>query len=81
MVASTRSVLQHGEMSRDADLELRLDQIESTQALHRVVAEYAHGADKRDLGRFLATFHADGVWDVGVARFVGHDQIRAAIEH
>ncbi|MEG3614098.1 nuclear transport factor 2 family protein [Isoptericola haloaureus] len=68
-------------MRPDDDLEERLDRLESTQALYRVVAEYAHGADNRDLSRFLATFHPDATWDVGVARFVGHDQIRAAIEH
>ncbi|GAA4730421.1 hypothetical protein GCM10023216_22690 [Isoptericola chiayiensis] len=67
-------------MCRDDDVEARLDRLESTYALQRIVAEYAHGADKRDPERFLAAFHTDGVWDVGVARFVGHDEIRAAIE-
>lgn len=61
-------------------LEDRLLRLEGLQEVHRLIAEYSHGADKRDLERFLAVWHADAVWDVGVARFTGKDEISMAIQ-
>ena len=65
----------------DGDIESRLQQVEAHLAIHRLVAEYCHGADKRDLARFLAVWCADAVWDVGTRKFQGRGEIRAAIEH
>lgn len=45
-------------------LEERLDRIESELAIHRLAAEYCHGADKRDLDRFLAVWAPDAVWQI-----------------
>jgi ketosteroid isomerase-like protein len=45
-----------------SDLERRLDLIESELALHRLAAEYCHGADKRDLDRFLQVWTQDASW-------------------
>ncbi len=56
-----------------------LDHIASTQAIQRLCAEYCHGADKRQLDRFLAVWHPDAVWDVGTFRFTGHDEIADAV--
>ncbi|MFN3866175.1 MAG: nuclear transport factor 2 family protein [Demequina sp.] len=68
-------------MSTEADHLDRLDRLESIDALRRIVAQYAHAADKHDVDGFLSTFHSDAAWDVGSTRFVGHDQIRSAIEY
>jgi ketosteroid isomerase-like protein len=62
------------------DLAHRIAHVEAVLAIQQLAAEYAHGADRRDLARFLAVWHPDGVWDVGPARFVGREQIGAAIE-
>lgn len=59
--------------------EQRLDRLEGLHEIGRLVAEYSHGADKRDLARFLSVWHEDAVWDVGVARFTGVEEIAAAI--
>lgn len=61
-------------------LAARLERVEAELAIRRLVAEYAHGGDKRDLRRFLAAFHPDAVWDVGTARFTGHAEMADAIE-
>lgn len=58
----------------------RLLRLEAIAEIQRLAADYAHGADNRDLPRFLAVWHPEAVWDVGVARFVGPDEIAAAIE-
>jgi len=47
------------------DLDTRLDRIESELAIRRLAAEYCHGADKRDLDRFLAVWAPNAVWQVG----------------
>ena len=47
------------------DLDARLDRIESELAIRRLVAEHCHGADKRDLDRFLAVWASTAVWQVG----------------
>ena len=57
-----------------------LDRLLSVQAVERLGAEYCHGADKKQLDRFLAVWHPDAVWDVGTHEFTGHDQITEAIE-
>ena len=42
--------------------------------------DYCHGADERDLDRFLGVWHADATWDVGGPTFTGHAEIRWGIE-
>lgn len=58
----------------------RLDRLEAIAAIERLVAEYSHGADKQQLDRFLAVWHADAVWDVGTRKFTGLEEIRQAVE-
>lgn len=62
-----------------ADLVARLDRVESELAIRRLAADYAHGADKRQIDRFLSVWHDDGVWVAG-DEFSGHDAIRQAVE-
>jgi ketosteroid isomerase-like protein len=47
------------------DLETRVHRIESELAIRRLVAEYCHGADTRDLDRFIAVWAPAAVWQVG----------------
>lgn len=62
-------------------IEERLDIVESELALRRLVAEYCHGADKRDLARFLAVWTPDARWVLGDdVEMRGHDAIRAVVE-
>lgn len=56
-----------------------LDRLASTLEIQRLQAEYCHGADKKDLARFLAVWHEDAVWDVGSAVFEGSDRIAWAV--
>jgi len=67
-------------MDEAQTLEDRLLRLEGLQEVHRLIAEYSHGADKRELKRFLAVWHEDAVWDVGVARFTGIEEISTAIQ-
>ena len=67
-------------MTHTHDLETRLARLEGLQEVRRLVADYSHGADKRDLDLFLSVWHEDAVWDVGSARFTGRNQIGAAIQ-
>ncbi|WP_061962003.1 nuclear transport factor 2 family protein [Demequina flava] len=57
----------------------RLAALEAREEIREVIAAYSHGANKRDLTRFLGAFHPDGVWDVGSAAFAGHAETRQAI--
>jgi ketosteroid isomerase-like protein len=43
-------------------LAARLDRVESELAIRRLVYEYCHGADKRDLNRFAAIWDDAAVW-------------------
>jgi hypothetical protein len=61
-------------------LERRIDTLESRQAIARLVSEYAHGFDSRDVDRFIAIWHDDAVYDLAEVggRHEGLDAIRAA---
>lgn len=61
-------------------LQDRLLRLEGICEIERLVAEYSHGADKRDLRRFLAVWHEDALWDVGATVFRGRDEIAQAIQ-
>ena len=66
------------------DLETRIDRLESQFELHRLVSEYCHGVDKRDLNRFLDIWHEDAVWEIGppFGNFEGKDEVwRPLVEH
>jgi ketosteroid isomerase-like protein len=62
------------------DLATRLDRVESELAIRRLVYEYCHGADKRDLDRFAAIWDDEAVWAPDLDHpFVGIDTICAAV--
>jgi ketosteroid isomerase-like protein len=62
-------------------VEQRIDTLESRQAIARLVSEYAHGFDSRDIDRFMAIWHEDGVYDLAEfgGRREGLDAIREAV--
>ncbi|AHH18595.1 SnoaL-like domain-containing protein [Nocardia nova SH22a] len=61
-----------------ADLAIRLERIEATEAIRRVVHEFSHGFDRRELDRLLAVWHPEAVWLVAPGHEgVGHEGIRA----
>ena len=63
------------------EVERRLDRVESELAIHRLAAEYCHGADKRDLDRFLAVWAPTGVWRIDDdARFEGREAIARVVQ-
>lgn len=60
-------------------IEQRLDRIESRVAILELVAAYCHGADGRDEQLFRSVWHDDAVWQAAPHRFVGIDEIVAAV--
>lgn len=67
--------------SADSGLAARLEQVEAREAIRRVVHEFSHGFDKRDMERFLGIWHPDAVWLVAPGyEAAGHDGLRAVAE-
>lgn len=65
MRGSAQTVAAHPWESRPvSDIDERIDRLESESAIRRLVAEYCHGADKRDLDRFLSVWTPDAVWQM-----------------
>lgn len=58
----------------------RLDRLESRAEITRLVHEYCHGADTRDLRRFLGVWHPDARWESAGSSVTGVDAILEAIE-
>jgi gamma-hexachlorocyclohexane dehydrochlorinase len=69
-------------MLDEASLNRRLTRLESWAGVSRLIAEYCHGFDQRDIERFLRVWWPDAVWDVGLSfgRLVGRDAIRQLVE-
>jgi uncharacterized protein (TIGR02246 family) len=42
--------------------ESRIDELVAYEEIRRLVADYAHGVDKRDRDRFAAVWHEDAEW-------------------
>lgn len=68
-------------LSMDAGLDLRLRRIEACEAIRKLIATYALGADRRNDPAILGPlFSRDAVWELGgVARFTGRDAIAAGL--
>jgi uncharacterized protein (TIGR02246 family) len=63
------------------DVAARLDHLESLAALTRLVHDYCHAFDGRELDRFLALWHDDATWEMLPGTVLeGHDGIRSATE-
>jgi gamma-hexachlorocyclohexane dehydrochlorinase len=64
-----------------AELQARIDELESRSAIRDLASDYCHGFDKRDYGRFLAIWWPDCIWDIGppFGTFAGHEGIQRAI--
>jgi hypothetical protein len=61
--------------------EDRLDRIESELAIHRLASEYCHGADRRDLDRFLAVWAPTAVWQMSdEVRYEGLEAIASVVQ-
>ena len=59
----------------------RLERLEAETALHRLVYDYAIGADHRDLQRWRSVWTPDAVWQMGDDRsMVGIEDICAAVQ-
>ncbi|MEV8273151.1 nuclear transport factor 2 family protein [Microbacterium sp. NPDC077184] len=62
------------------DINLRVDRLESESSIRRLVAEYCHGADKRDIDRFLSVWTPDAVWQMSAdVSFRGKDAIERVV--
>ncbi len=63
------------------DIELRLRRIEACEAIRKLIATYAVGADRQNDPAILGPlFSADAEWLLdGVAHFVGRDAIAAGL--
>jgi ketosteroid isomerase-like protein len=47
------------------DLEAHVERLETERALTRLVYDYCHGIDRRDLERFLSVWDENATWDTG----------------
>ena len=67
-------------MIEAADIEHRLDCLESQSAIHNLVSNYCHGFDKRDWNRFRSIWWQDAIWEIGppFGTFENHDGIEHA---
>lgn len=65
-----------------ADIENRLDRLESRFAMLDLVSDYCIGFDKRDWERFIAIWWDDCRWEIGppFGNFEGHAGIRHAVK-
>lgn len=61
------------------NLLARLDQVESRQAIERLVANTCHGVDKHDEATFLGVWHDDGVWVRPQGNFQGKTELSRAL--
>lgn len=59
-------------------LVTRLDAIEDRFQIDRLVSDYCHGVDKRDVDRFMSIWHDDAEWLIGepFGDFAGAEAIR-----
>jgi hypothetical protein len=66
--------------TNDTDLARRLDVLEAHRAIERLVAEYCHGIDRREIERFVAIWHDDALYALGprIGDVRGREQIRRA---
>jgi hypothetical protein len=63
------------------DLQERLTRVESELEIRGLVAEYCHGADKRDLDRFRAVWTHDAVWRMNdEVKYDGIDAIARVVQ-
>jgi gamma-hexachlorocyclohexane dehydrochlorinase len=69
-------------ISAAQSVEERIDAIESRFAIDRLVSDYCHGCDKKDIDRFMSIWHEDAVWEIGppYGDFHGGERIRHAME-
>lgn len=65
-----------------ANLEQRLDHLESRFAMVDLTSDYCLGFDKRDFDRFLAIWWPDAVWEIGppFGNFEGHEGVTHAVK-
>lgn len=65
----------------EAEFELRLRRVEACEAIRKLIATYAIGADRRNDPAIMGPlFSADAVWElVGVAHLVGRGAIEAGL--
>src|SRR3569833_2459626 len=60
-------------------LEQRVQRLEDTLALERVIGQYAAWLDARDLDGYAALFAKDGVWQTGASQHRGPGEIKAML--
>lgn len=76
-----RAAPQRTALSMDGGFELRLRRIEACEAIRKLIATYAVGADRRNDPAILGPlFSADAEWELdGVAHLVGRDAIASGL--
>jgi uncharacterized protein (TIGR02246 family) len=45
-------------------IEERIDRLEAESEINRLLADYAHGIDRKEMDRFMKIFHEDGVFSI-----------------
>jgi ketosteroid isomerase-like protein len=61
--------------TQDDGIQARLGKLETESALSRLVADYCHGVDRRDLDRFLNVWREDATWDNAGTIYQGRQEI------
>lgn len=66
--------------SRDAQLEKRVDKLESEQQIREVIIKYGEYLDARDYADYASLFAKDGTWTGGFGSFTGPAAIQKMLE-
>jgi hypothetical protein len=65
-----------------AQMERKLDELESRAAIRDLVTDYCQGFDNHNWEQFISIWHEDAVWEIGppFGTFENHEGIRQAVE-
>jgi hypothetical protein len=65
----------------DDDLLRRVERLETESALARLVYDYCHGLDRRDMDRYLSIWHRDAIFNTNTefGNFVGIAEIERGV--
>jgi uncharacterized protein (TIGR02246 family) len=80
LLALTGTKAAHAQRGADGTLAARLQRVEDTQAIERLLLNYGRTLDARDFKAYSLLFAKDGVWSGGMGTVQGPAAIQAFME-